>query len=94
MKGIYRFYVDFDRMGELEGIFISTEEEVDNIIGKKVWFGEVLGKHSEVGGVIEEGEIELITEDIGPVSMFNDYALETGFNPFNYINDETFEDKE
>jgi hypothetical protein len=36
-------------MGALSGIFVAEEEAVEALIasGKEVYFGEVLGKHSE-----------------------------------------------
>lgn len=93
MKGIYRLNIDYGRSGNLTGIFTAEKKDVNAIIGIDIWFGEVLGKHSEVEGTIENDEIELITEDVDAVSMFDDYDLETGHNPFDYIDDEVFEDE-
>jgi hypothetical protein len=50
----------------------------------KVYFGEVLGKHSEIYGPIETSDIELVTSDPSAVKMFLDNDLSTGFNPFDY----------
>ena len=47
-------------MGTLEGLFIAPEEEVTNMMGKYVYFGEVLGKHSEVADDMTPEAIELI----------------------------------
>lgn len=44
---LWDFYLDYGRMGELEGTFEATEEEVETAIGKTVWWSEELGKHSE-----------------------------------------------
>jgi hypothetical protein len=86
-KYLYRFYWDCGRSGELEGLFVATEEEVKDAIGRDVYFGEVLGKHSEVYGVLEEQDLDRL--DISPdavaeVSKFlgSDWS---GFNPLDYI---------
>lgn len=78
---LWRFYWDCGRQGEVEGIFKATKEEVDAAIGKEVYFGEILGKHSEVYGEIEEGEITLESDD--PLTVMN--AIESGYNPLNYL---------
>ena len=90
-KGLYIFSWDCGRMGSVEGCFIATEEEVQNIIGKEVYFGEVLGKHSEVYGVIEKDEIQLITQDehvINVISSSGAYNTLSGHNPLNYYTPE------
>lgn len=91
-KGIYKFFFDCGRMGNLQGIFVADSSEVESIIGTEVYFGEVLGKHSEISGPIEEGEITLVTEDKAAVKMFIKYKLWSGYNPFNYIDDSDDED--
>lgn len=88
MKAIYRFKCDCGRMGKLEGIFIADSTDVKNLIGSSVNFGEVLGKHSEVCGEIEEHEIELVTDDEKCVEMFEFFNLATGYNPFDYLENE------
>lgn len=85
-KGIYRLKFDCGRSGELNGIFVDTDVRVQKAIecGVHVYFGEVLGKHSEVTGPIEENDIQLITENENAVSVFEEHNLQTGFNPFNH----------
>lgn len=88
MKKIFRFDWDCGRNGDLEGIFIATQEEVDNLIGQTVYFGEVLGKHSDVYGEIEAGEITLLTDDQDFIEKALEYnILPTGYNPFDYIDE-------
>ena len=48
MKYLYRFYEDCGRMGSLDGIFVAEESDVDALIGQNLYFGEVLGKHSDI----------------------------------------------
>lgn len=64
MFKLYQFYIDFGRMGEIEGLFIADEDAVKRSIGKHVHFGEVLGKHSDVSIVLEE---DMFTEYFGSV---------------------------
>ena len=39
---------DFGRMGSLSGLFITTQNLLNSINGKTVYYGEILGKHSDV----------------------------------------------
>jgi len=84
---LWRFYWDCGRDGELEGLFVATEDEIKNTIGKDVDFGEVLGKHSKVDGDIEEDEITKIDLDSETVEKVSKILGDTwsGFNPMNYI---------
>ena len=86
---LWSFYWDCGRQGDVEGVFKATKDEVENAIGKSVYFGEILGKHSEVYGVLEEGECKLISDD--PIYVMN--AVESGYNPLEYIEDE-YEDED
>lgn len=81
---LWSFYWDCGRQGEVEGLFKATKEEVKNAIGKDVYFGEILGKHSEVYGTIEEGEIELVSDN--PIEVMN--ATESGYNPLEYLSED------
>lgn len=87
-KGIYRFLWDCGRMGEVKSIFVADSKDVEDAIGKNIYFGEILGKHSDVNGILEAGEIKLVTEDEHTVKMFEDFNLECGYNPLYNIEDE------
>lgn len=78
---LWRFYWDCGRQGDVEGVFKATKEEVDAAIGMEVYFGEILGKHSEVFGELEVGEITLESDD--PLVVKN--AVESGYNPLDYL---------
>lgn len=88
MKGIYKFHWDCGRQGSVEGSFVATDEEVKNAIGKEVYFGEILGKHSEIYGTLEESEIELTTTDPQVVALFEQFELANGYNPLEYLREE------
>jgi len=85
-KAIYKLNVDCGRMGNLEGIFIATIEQVNKLISSEigVYFGEVLGKHSEIFGSIGNEDIELLTDNEEAVRVVEDYGLSNGYNPFDY----------
>jgi hypothetical protein len=87
-RGLYRMVWDAGRMGTLSGLFTATDEEVKAAIGQRVYFGEVLGKHSEVYGTLEKSEVSLVTDDPAFVSKFDEYGCASGYNPLDYINEE------
>lgn len=86
-EGIYKLNIDCGRHGSLEGVFISTDEKVKNIIGTEIYWGEVLGKHSEVYGELEENEVIFVTDDEQTVSLFKKFELSSGFNPFHFLDE-------
>lgn len=90
MLNLYSFYVDCGRMGSLDGLFIATQEEVDKAIGKYMYFGEVLGKHSNIEGELEASEVELISSDQEKVQwLFELLGSDvSGFNPLSYIRED------
>jgi hypothetical protein len=83
---LWSFDWDCGRSGSLEGLFVATEEEVNDVIGKYCSFGEVLGKHSDVYGNIEAGDITKMNvspeavEEVSKV-LGTDWS---GFNPLDY----------
>lgn len=85
-KAVYKFNVYNYRSGSLEGIFIAKKDNVKFLIEEDiiVYFGEVLGKHSEVYFSIKEEHIKLITDNIEVVNIIEKYNLENGHNPFDY----------
>lgn len=88
MIGIYKFHWDCGRQGNVDGCFVADDSEVEKAIGQEVYFGEILGKHSEIYGTLEKGEIELVTTDEQVVSLFEQFELSNGYNPLEYLRDE------
>lgn len=76
---------DCGRMGMLDGIFIADDEIVDEIISteREIYFGEVLGKHSEIYGPIDADEIVIKSEDQELIAKLEELFGETlsGYNP-------------
>lgn len=87
MKKLYKFYWDCERQGEVEGIFIADETELENAIGKSVYFGEILGKHSEVYGVLEKEDIEEMKVSKNTLEELEKILGNSisGYNPLNYV---------
>lgn len=88
-------------MGELEGLLIADDKEVDELIGREIIFGEVLGKHSDVQFEIEKEHFTVVTEDQDFIEKLGNLLGNTvsGINPFDYLaqtedmlNEEEYED--
>lgn len=95
-ENLYEFYTDCGRMGHLEGVFIATAEEVNRAIGKYMDFGEALGKHSQVDGVLEQHEIVLKSDDQAVINLLIRIFGRTvsGYNPLDYIDPSQYDDEE
>lgn len=87
-RGVYRLTWDAGRMGTVKGIFTATDEEVTSAIGREVYFGEVLGKHSEIYGTLEAQEVTLVTDDADFVAAFDRFKCATGYNPLKYFRED------
>jgi uncharacterized protein YdcH (DUF465 family) len=88
MEAIYKMEFDCGRMGSLSGVFVADTDAMQKLIGTEVYFGEVLGKHSEIAGPIDEKDITLVTSDSDAVEMFKKHKLHSGYNPFDYVREE------
>lgn len=88
MNNLYSFQWDCGRMGYVNGLFVATQAEVNLAIGRQVYFGEILGKHSEIYGTLEASDITLISDDQEKVewllSLFQYHTI-SGYNPLDYL---------
>jgi hypothetical protein len=93
---LYKFHWDCGRMGSLEGLLFATPEEIESALGKEVYFGEVLGKHSEIYGTINLKDFEKLEIDNETVlklyNVIDDRTL-SGYNPFEYIEERNYGEK-
>lgn len=86
-KYLWNFFWDCGRSGSVSGLFVATEKEVEEAINQHVYFGEILGKHSEVYGTIDEGDITKVkvsseaVEEIATILGAN----WSGYNPLDYV---------
>lgn len=86
-KYLWKFHWNCGRSGSLDGLFVATEQEVEDMIGCEAYFGEVLGKHSEVYGQIEQNDIRKLDVSSDSVEEVSKVLGNTwsGFNPMNYV---------
>jgi len=95
MEKVYSFYWDCSRQGHLEGIFVADEEKVKRTIGEDLYFGEALGKHSEIYGTLDEKDIKVLSEDPKDVEVFKRLLPRgSGRNPLNYVRNREEENDE
>lgn len=96
MMNVYKFEIEYGRSGTLSGMFIADSDAVAEVVGKEVYFGDVLGKYSDVLVKLEDGDIELIPlEEESIADLFSIFADDkedknvtiVGYNPFDYIED-------
>lgn len=86
MLKLYRFWWDCGRQGHVEGVFAEDSETVENLIGREVYFGEILGKHSDINGPLESGDLTVLCEDKDFIQKAIEYKLvPIGYNPLDYI---------
>lgn len=88
MNKLYKFYWDYGRMGHVDGLIISTDEKIKSNLGEPVYFGDVLGEHSEIEGIIEESDFTEISDNQELIKNLKDiFKSDTlsGYNPFEYI---------
>lgn len=86
-KLLWKFEWDVGRMGTVESTFVATQSEIDAAVGEQVYFGEILGKHSDVYGPLEAKDLEVISRDPNEIAVFERTVGSTGHNPLDYIED-------
>ena len=83
---LYKFHLDCGRMGKLEGVFKAEEYEISKLMGQNVYFGEVLGKHSEISAVISDEVIQKLEADEVFIAKAEEIGLvPCGFDPLCYV---------
>lgn len=91
MKAIYKMNIDCGRMGDLEGVFIADTDEIKALIGKSIYFGEVLGKHSDIVITLTTSDVTEKSRDQAFIAkvedIFGDGTI-SGFNPLDYYEHE------
>jgi hypothetical protein len=74
-------------MGNIESMFVTSRSELAAAYDKEVYFGEVLGKHSEIQGTLEEHDITVVTDDQDFIAKLVGYVGHrvSGMCPLDYI---------
>ncbi len=87
-KVLASFYWDYYGHGCVEGLFICTVQQIKDIQGKFVYFGEILGKYSEVSGKIQGSDISIVSSDEKVIEIllgaFPDGNI-SGYNPLDFV---------
>jgi hypothetical protein len=92
MRHLYKFCWEYDRGGKIFGLYIADEDVVESHLGKKYRFGEVLGKHSDISGVFDEYDAEIVSSDEEFIASFEKIVGESyGYNPIQTIEDQEVE---
>ena len=88
MKAIYKFEADFGRYGVLRGLFLADKSEVKYLIGKELYFYEVLGKHSEIRFECKEDHITRLETSFTYTDWFETtFGDSFGIDPRNFVCD-------
>lgn len=94
MLRLAQFHWYCGRMGDIEGLSVYDDHEwefLQSHIGGSVYFGEVLGKHSEIHGTLDQSDLKVLSEDQEflkkLVEVFPSRHL-SGFRLLDYLEDE------
>lgn len=91
MNILVKFKWDCGRGGYVSSVFICTEQELDQLFNKELYFGEILGKHSEIYGTADADDFKVLSNDQDFINkcleIFGDKTI-SGHNPLHYVRDE------
>jgi hypothetical protein len=87
-EALWQFEWDVRRMGRVRGLFVASDDEVKAAIGRDLYFGEILGKHSEIYGTLDEKDLKRLTDDPTFIAKFKEYGCSSGYNPLKYFREE------
>ncbi len=93
MKTLYKFHFECGRAGTLYGTFIEDSQEVEALVksGEVIYFGELLGKHSEISGPLERCDFTLISYEQDFVEQAEKFGICVGYNPLDFYRNQTNE---
>ena len=96
MKKLFSYDISWGRGYGVEGLFIATQKEVDAIIGKTIYFGEICGKHSDIDYAFESGDIKPLWVSQTTIEDLEREVGETisGHNPLEYFEDQAYDHEE
>ncbi len=96
MLTLYKFNWNCGRSGELDGLFIAESDEIDKLIGKTIYFGEVLGKHSDIFAPLATEDLTVMSNDQVFIAQFVEImgtGTISGFNPLDFYEPEDDEEE-
>lgn len=91
---LWSWFADYGRSGDLEGLIIASDSDILDAVGKRAYFGEALGKHSEIDHVVKHDEFELVSsEQFIVLELFKlSGRTVSGHNPLQTIEDCEYDD--
>jgi hypothetical protein len=86
--------LDYGRSGSIDGLFVVSREDFDLAVkhNPNVYFGEVLGKHSEVCPDFNEIDFEVLSEEQDKIEWFEQAIGCSGYNPFDKLEENDWKD--
>jgi uncharacterized protein YrrD len=77
--------------GQIDSMFLATDEEIEKLNTKEIILGEVLGKHSEVYFFLKEGELREL--NVSEETIENLYSVcpnrtLCGYSLLDFLNDD------
>lgn len=91
MNLLVKYLRNIGSMGFVEGLFVCTEDELEKLHEVRVFFGEILGKHSSISVDFEKEDFEILTEDQDFIDRLVGYVGSnsiSGYNPLGYLNED------
>lgn len=85
---VWNFRCDWGVHGFLEAVFLATEEEIEGVIGRTAYFGEVFGKHRDVR--LRRDYFSVALSDPTAVMAFKNHVGSIGRCPLDFIEDEDY----
>lgn len=82
---LWTWFVDCGRMGELNGAFFATDQQINKVLGFDICLDDVLGKHSEIEVELERDQFEVLeisAESTAAITEMFGTTL-SGVNPIN-----------
>ena len=87
---LYRFKWESHQPNSLEGLLIATPQQIEQQVGKFVYFGEILGSTQRFYGWLEADDFEVLPVPLNCVIELRETLGErvSGVYPFDYIVEE------
>ena len=87
---LYRFKWESHQHNPLEGLLIATPQQIEQQVGKFVYFGEILGSTQRFYGWLEAEDFEVLPVPLNTVIELRESLGNriSGVYPFDYIVEE------
>jgi hypothetical protein len=71
------------------GSYYENSNAIDACIGKEVYFGEILGRHSEIYGTLDKEDLEVLTDNQDEIEIIEKYIGNSfGLNPIKHLRED------